>query len=220
MFDFDDRSWAESPEGYRALRELPDDPQTGWDVYALQTAINYAAVLDHELEEDGIFGERTSRGVKRYQKAKRLERDGIAGILTQRRLALDVARDVRSGLPGGLLKGLLEHESSFWLGNYTAQYPDGNRDCGVCQRNTKFTDPEDGFHVPESVQAAAHRIDRKFNEYQDYGYVNEHRAWELAAGSWNAPSWTDVLAQGGALGPLSTVHIERYIAAVTAYVRW
>lgn len=205
---------------YRALAyDRKGKPLRGWDVYALQTAL--AALPDDKVKVDGVFGVKTKRAVRRYQQSNdKLVVDGIAGIGTQRQLALHYARSFRNDLPGGLLKGQIEHESSFMLGNYTAPYANGHRDCGVCQRNTKYTPIEDGFDTPSSIRVLADRVSSKHDLYVSWGVVDDRRAWELAAGSWNAPTWTDKLAKGEYLGPQSTAHIEAYIDAVTVYVRW
>lgn len=203
---------------YRPLREA-EPPQQGWDVYALQTALNGLARLGVELELDGVFGTETAKGVRKFQRKNKLVADGIAGVVTQRALALKYARRFKKDLPGGLLKGQIEHESSFWLGNHSPAREDGSRDNGVCQRNSNYTPAMLAYDVPNSVQALAHQVSAKHADYVAQGNVGERRAWELAAGSWNAPAWTDTLARGGTISPSQLEHIETYIQDVTPYMR-
>lgn len=219
---------------YRSLRLTPNR-QRGWDVYALQTALNDQREPDLVL--DGIFGKKTNRAVREFQeKTGTLTVDGKAGGLTQRALALWIADPIRAfyNLPYGLLDGQLEHESSYWLGNHTPPYSDGKRDIGVAQRNENYIEGgrEDGFHAPLSIKALAKQVSDKHTEYLNLNVVNSQRAWELAAGSWNRPAHTDALARGKtsvivggqtvslAEGSFAREWIEAYIEDCTAYVSW
>lgn len=199
---------------YRPLKQGLE----GWDVYALQTGLNYYG--DLLLLEDGVFGADTHVKVKRFQKNRGLIVDGIAGILTQRAVAMGIATAQRDefNLPVGLLKGQIESESAFILGNHSPQREDNSRDVGVVQRNDHFTDWVDGFHTLRSIEVLSTRIATKYVQYRALGKVSNQRCWELAAGSWNAPAWTDTLARGGTLKPEQLEHIEAYISRVTSYV--
>jgi hypothetical protein len=206
-----------NPAGYkyRGLREGLE----GWDCFALQTALSIPA--------DGIFGPQTHAAVVAAQQRHALEQDGIAGALTQRALALDLVWPVQSqkGSPPGLLRGQIEHESSFWLGNHSPQYPDGNFDVGVCQRNTRYVDYKGGFNAPVSITALGINL-RAY--YDEFAGVADRRRWGLAAGAWNAPAFACYLAnEDGAevpknetLKPSASARqaLEAYIAAVTVYV--
>ena len=217
---------------YRALR-LTDPLQFGWDVYALQTGLNGLRGVYHEaLYEDGWLGVRTAERILDFQVRNSLEEDGIAGVVTQRVVALKLA--AREGavhdIPAGLLKGQLEYESSYWLGNHTAPYGDGSRDCGVAQRNTRYAGIEACFNTAMSVAMLAATLKTKWTAYAKV--ADNRRRWELAAGSWNRPAYTDALANGQTSVLVGGVRIdlspgaperewiERYIREVTAYVRW
>lgn len=191
----------------------------GWDIFALQTALN--GIPGAQINADGFFGKQTAGRVETFQRDRGLATDQIAGIATQQKLCQVIARQFRKGwqLPNGIPYGTLEHESSCWLGNHTAPYPDGERDCGVTQRNTNYSTITDAFDVPDSLFVLCERIRTKHDEYRGMG-VTERRAWELACGSWNAPAWTDTLARGGTLLPDQKAKIEAYIAAVTIYAVW
>lgn len=191
---------------------------TGWDVFALQTALNG---VGDDLVEDGEFGAKTQESVHSFQLHRRLTPvDNIAGVATQLKLAQVLGRKFREGwnLLNGMPYGHIEKESSGWLGNYTAPYDDGSRDFGIVQRNSNFTPMKDGFDAPASLMALCQRIHDKHEEYA--ALVPSRRAWELACGSWNAPAWTDALARGDTIAPANRTKIEAYIDAVTTYVKW
>jgi hypothetical protein len=157
--------------------------------------------------------------VKKFQAARNLTVDGIAGIATQRRLCEVLGRKFRKGwgLPNGVPFGHIEQESGCQIGNHTSVYPNGSRDCGIVQRNSAYTDVQDGFDAPASLMALCERVSENLERYQGMG-VPSRRALELACGSWNAPAWTDRLARGETLSEAQRVHIETYIAKVTKYV--
>lgn len=209
--------FASGPYSYRPLR-LADPMIRGWDAYGLQTALN-AAGADPRLAEDGYLGKATAAEIKDYQVIAGLVADGIAGVVTQRSLALRIAKPLSTahGLPAGLMRGQIEHESSYWLGNYSAEYPNHSRDCGVVQRNTQYTVALDAFNVPKSLEQLAVNTAGYHKKYRDLG-VAEIRAWGLAAGAWNAPAWTTTLAKGGTLRPEQRAQIEAYIADCLVYV--
>lgn len=203
---------SDSAYKYRPLKR----GDSGWDIYALQTALNVFAEPD--IVTDGVFGDRTHQAVTRYQRNRDLVADGIAGIVTQRSLAIGVGNRVKQDvqLPTGLLKGVFEKESGYQLGNHTAKYPNGTWDLGVVQRNTAYHPVEESFDVLESVDYYARRVRAAYERYQD-GLTTQY-AWELAAGSWNAPSWTDRLAVGKTISDSAKEWIDGYIDRVTTYV--
>lgn len=199
---------------YRALKK----GDSGWDVYALQTALDLEA---YPINADGAFGPMTDAAVRAYQDRRGLAMDGVAGVVTQRALALGLIwpEQREKQTPAGLMRGQVEKESSFMLGNHTPRYDDGEYDVGVCQRNTNYATIEDGFNAPASIGVLAKRLRDKYDAYKKLGKVKtERRLWELAAGSWNAPSWTDKLANGGTLTQAQSDHIEAYIDRVTVYM--
>lgn len=187
----------------------------GWDVYALQTLLP-------GLTRDGVFGPRTVGAVRDYQQRQGLLDDAIAGIVTQRSLVLYHVWPLQAALetPPGLLRGLVEKESGFQVGNHTAPYPDGARDLGVVQRNTNFATVKDGFDAIGSLGVLANKVDLSHSIYEGYGKIKDQwRLWGLAAGSWNAPAWTDRLARGGTLTAEQSEHIEAYISRATVYMK-
>lgn len=200
---------------YRPLKQ----GQRGWDVYALQTALADAGFPLGDF--DGIFGPATHRAVCGYQESRALTSDGIAGTVTQRSLALREAWNAQRKykLPSGSMKGQVEAESAFLLGNHSPVYGEGWYDVGVTQRATRYTAIGVGFNSPASLEALAKQVRTNYDLYKSYGKVtNERRLWELAMGSWNAPAWTNTLAKGGTLKPEQKAWIEDYVDRVTVYL--
>lgn len=206
----------------------------GWDVYALQTALNG---IGHTLALDGILGASTDVALRLWQSGRSLAVDGIAGIITQRSLALANGEDVRqrSRLPIKLLMGQIEKESGYQLGNHTGPYRDGSRDLGVAQRNDKQQgiSYDEAFNVWSSLDVLGKTIRIRHDRYlaaplrDGYKRVSNVRAWHLAAGSWNRPAHTAYLAgmrTGDPVTPASEVltsfqrdWIEGYINRVCTY---
>lgn len=212
---------------YRPLKLQPQK-QIGWDIYALQTGL-----FDSHDEQDGIFGKRTEAKVVEFQAEQKLLEDGIAGIVTQRKLCVEFMRPLRVAheLPAGLQRGQIEKESGWQVGNHSIRYRDGTFDCGPAQQNDRYTSLVEAFNIPLSLQAIAKRTAMQFSIYTGLGVASKVRAWELAAGHWNRPAYTDALARGktsvmvgGAMIDLSPgaperLWIEGYIERVTAYMR-
>lgn len=217
---------------YRPLRGRRDDekaagikPMEGWDVYALQMGLRGFGYM---LEPDHILGDKTSQVIWRYQQTHTaLEDDGIAGVVTQRHIGLVIAARYRAEeqLPPGMLKGHLEYESSNILGNHTAPYATGaaagSRDLGCVMCNDRFTSIEVAFDPVIAIGKLAGQVRVNYDKYRAKN-VGRERAWALAAGSWNAPAFTNWLAgirDTSALepGPTARATLEAYIEAVTAY---
>jgi len=198
---------------------------SGWDIYAVQTAVEY---LGYHLPSgaDGVWGNETESAVRRAQADRGLTVDGIAGTVTQKALATAIGIRLASFLPSGLLRGVFTFEGGNLLGNHTSQYPNQTRDFGVCQDNLPDfnEDRMDGFDVPKGItyyanETAAAYV-RYWNDGKNPNVPTKRRAWELAAGHWNRPAWTDKLAKGQPLTQAQSDWIEGYIGRVTTYVAW
>lgn len=201
---------------YRPLKQ----GDKGWDVLALQTAL--AAVRHDPGGADGDFGPRTHEAVRGLQERMGLIVDGIAGVVTHRAAALQMIWPTQRAhrLPPGLMRGQVEYESAFLLGNHGERYGDGWYDVGLTQRSTRYTPIREGFDAPASLEALGKQLRAKYDEYQRLGKVtDERRLWELAAGSWNAPAWADRLARGQSLSESQRAWIEEYIDRATIYLR-
>lgn len=176
---------------YRTL-SLTDPPQQGEDVFALQTALNECGF--DAGEEDGVLGTRTKTAIRTAQYAFHLEIDGKAGGITQRGLAMEIAARVAASMkiPVSAFRGQLELESGYRLGNYSPQRLDRTYDAGVAQRNTRFTDPSEGFDTDSSIRALGDVIRQHFDLFNG---VSIRRRWGLAQGAWNAPAFACYIAR-------------------------
>jgi putative peptidoglycan binding protein len=210
---------------YRSLSRVTP-MQHGEDVYALQIALN--DVISAGLVVDGVLGDKTATAIWHAQEAYGLVMDGKAGADTQRVLAQQilVSTPGEEKLPAGLAFGHIEHESSWRLGNYSVQYPNGSYDAGVVQRNTEHTPPRNGFDPVDSISALIRNTLSYYNRFSNKAVFrgsdhSERRRWALAAGSWNAPAWASYLANSRPWAvPTSAQEqtLETYMREVTTYV--
>lgn len=197
------------------------------DVYALQTALNELGFKAGET--DGLLGTKTDLAIRGAQAQLGLIRDGKAGPLTQRELALDIAERVADteNVPFLAFKGQLQRESGYFLGNYSPLRDDGTYDAGVGQRNTKFTSPSLGFDAQDSIAALGSVVRQYYDRF--VGLKDDRRRWALAQGAWNAPAFACWIAKSeGALkvttnetlkpSPTQRDTFEAYVADVSLYL--
>jgi hypothetical protein len=211
---------------YRTL-QLLNPMLEAEDVYALQIALNECGFGCGVT--DGIFGIQTMWAVKAAQKAHFLTVDGKAGGLTQRALALDLAIDAskRTGVLYSGLRGQLELESGYRLGNYSLLWADRTYDAGIAQRNTQVTSPAQGFDPRLSIDALAEVIRKHYFLFEG---LTLRRRWSLAQGAWNAPAFACYIArEEGATKVTEAMTLKptveqqqiflTYVTNVTAYLR-
>jgi hypothetical protein len=223
---------------YRTL-QLVSPNMRGYDVYALQTALKEMGYDTGGL--DGIFGPASDRAVKLAQNKLSLVVDGKVGGNTQTAIVKRLANRARelNHLPKGLVFGQCMHESSCRLGNYSEARHDGSYDAGVAQRNSNFHDLADAFDVEDSIELLGRHLAAHYMLYD--GVTDLRRRWELASGSWNAPAFTNWIAndEGDAVvpkskpswwpaelvfvgqskpGPLAREKIEAYMKSATAFL--
>jgi hypothetical protein len=177
---------------YRTLA-LTEPVMQGEDVFALQTALNEIGVPCGI--EDGVLGLHTSTAIRNAQAQLGVVVDGKAGGMTQRALAMRVAEGVTDGntMLTLALKGQMEHESGFRLGNYSPLRADNSYDAGVCQRNTQHTPAKSGFTVPDSIEQLAHVVQSHYELFS--GVHDVISRWRFAQGAWNAPAFACYLAR-------------------------
>lgn len=211
---------------YRSLR-LTNPPMRGEDVYALQSALIACGLTVGPL--DGVLGQQTSSAIRQAQVRFNLAAvDGVAGGRTQEALALFALRApaAHHGVPTSGMRGQIEHESSFRLGNYSPLRADGSYDAGVAQRNTAHTPVVEGFNVVDALYALAQNTRKYYNAFEG---LSLRRRWALAQGAWNAPAFACYIAreEGAKLvtismtkqpSPLSRELLEAYIADVSVYL--
>ena len=210
---------------FRTLKlGMPKTPSE--DVYALQRALDELGC--EPGDSDGIFGPMTDGATKKAQTRLGLVVDGQAGALTQRALAMTIADPISASkhVRREVLKGQMEHESSFRLGIYSEARPDGSFDAGVTQRNTQHIPAMQGFDPFLSIMSLA-TVVRK--HYDLFWGLPETRRWTLAQGAWNAPAFACYIAkeegatkvtQGMTRSPsaASRKTFEEYMAKVSKYL--
>jgi peptidoglycan hydrolase-like protein with peptidoglycan-binding domain len=191
-----------------AYRTTLAQDDVGHDVGALQLALNAwgktQAGLGEALVEDGQFGGRTHRRVRTFQRRNGLYVDGIAGPVSQRRLAILLLEPHADNynLPHGLLRGQVELESAYFVGAVNCLVP-GARDIGWTQRRVPDGSPEELYKAAFSASAfgtSAELLRRRKDRY----YADAARAikdhefmWKAAAGSHNWPAAGAQVAAGG-----------------------
>lgn len=184
----------------------------GHSVFALQLNLNL--LRKNKIVEDGDFGLQMEDAVKQYQRTANLVVDGIAGGATQkalgRRLMIPAWRPYN--LPVGLPEGLVESESSWYVGTVNWGVA-GGVDLGWIQDRVTW-----GSGGPESVSedrwrqaysgpyGGAHIGNKLRNRHDTFwgarastykGITTHRRAWELAALWHNYPYGADKLARYG-----------------------
>lgn len=210
-----------NPVGY-VIDNRMQKGHKGWDVRALQRALQERGYALSKYGADGDFGDETKTAVANYQRDRGLYVDGWAGSSTQKQLCLELIAPVELDfqLPTGLARGQVGAESSFFVGNNSEKHPDDEYfDIGVVQLNSKFHSYEEGFDPGLSIRYYGEHTKDYYKKYKAIGKItNPRRLWELAAGAWNAPAWTDRLANGQSLTQTQSDHIEDYINRVTVFL--
>lgn len=183
----------------------------GWDVAALQIGLN--SHRSTKLVVDGVYGKASEAAVRSEQEQHKLTVDGICGQATQTAICLFEANRAEAGhgLPGGMLRGLIEGESGFYFATTTGLYVRNNtRDLGVVQRNTPMGDQaliHSAFAVRTQIDRTAKDLRLKHDEFFGRPGCKTHRAaWENAVLFHNWQSAAYQIAAG-------TFDTWRYIAA-------
>ena len=179
----------------------------GIAVWSLQKAL--IARFSAALVADGAFGSQTEIMVKRYQAARELLADGVAGPVTQRKLVREIvdARDLQEPkVPSHLLYGFAEMEG----GNLLAAVNDsvaGGIDCGSFQRRVYESDYgnnaviERAFNNSYQCDLLADRLVELRGIFiarrgTTSGVLSPNeKAWRLACLNHNYPSGADMLSR-------------------------
>lgn len=202
----------------------------GWDVTALQIALNDAGPYGLKLDAD--FGPKTNTAVLAYQAAHHaLAVDGIAGPGTQQQLCVGVSAVYQTyyKLPPWLLKSLVEMESNYAVAAVHQQA--GSTDFGAFQDNvidSAITTPR--LLRAFSLRALANETASKFREQHDRFITwpgarvssnPQKHAWQSAALYHNDPALAEDRAAGIALSdkPAQWV-IDIGVRGVTTPHQW
>lgn len=169
---------------------------SGWDVEALQIAINGSGLAQH-LSADGSFGPLTEAAVKDLQGIFHITQDGIAGPETQGKICQRAASNAEAGkTPKGLLRGICEGESGNIIPCTTPLYTDGSRDYGPFQahlHNPSQERLEVAYNPNKEAVSVATETRGRFDKYVKT--VGTQSAWECAVLYHNWPAAAEQLAK-------------------------
>lgn len=192
--------WA-LPSGTYTYRPLKEG-LSGYDVWVLQLNLN--AVGSNVLTADGYFGPKTKSGVSAYQLAHGLSPvDGIAGIATETSICLVSANPAQQkySTPSGLIRGIIEGETSFLLPAVSVKYHNGSRDIGALQENLSASDLSteqvvtDSFICKNASDRALSKLrGRKDAYYRFKSTLGNENCWRYAVLYHNWPSAADAYA--------------------------
>jgi hypothetical protein len=179
--------------------------ETGISVWAVQRALNSAGF---NLVLDGRFGNKTELAVKQFQSSAGLPEIGIFGQKTSGAMAETLAAGVGEGiLPYGLLKGIVEGESSSLIASVNWSVP-GGVDCSYVQR--RVYSPYDDAAIQRAFDGKYQmnllkntlkgRHDAFFGQP---GATSHQKAWRLATLNHNYPYGAAKIAEVG-IGGLSS----------------
>lgn len=176
---------------------------TGWDVWALQVALN-SHQKTFPIIEDGIFGKQTKGCVLREQKNHHLSVvDGIIGPATQRAIVKTEtnAAEISNHVPKGLLYGIAEGESGLFFAAVSGPNWNGSYDAGVIQENlspsevTSISNWRRGFDLKWGVTDTAKKIRKQYEIYRPFLSTDKF-AWYCAILYHNWPAAAEKKAKG------------------------
>lgn len=168
----------------------------GWDVYALQVALN-SHQKTFPIVEDGIFGPQTHECVLREQKNHHVTVDGIIGPATQAIIARLEAKRAEGlmGVPTGLLHGLAVGESGLFFACVSGPNWNGSYDAGVIQDNLTASDIDEadkwhrGFDLRYGFETTGRMLASEYKTFRSRPGIQSDRAgWECALGNHNWPA--------------------------------
>ncbi len=173
---------------------------TGWDVVAIQIALNSYAPSPR-LTEDGVFGPITGNAAASLQHELGVTVDGIVGPQTQAALMAARAGQIEvHRTPKGLLKGICFGESGGIVPTTSAFYPDGSRDYGPMQTN--LTKPDEArckqaFSPTDALLEVAEQLMTAYARFRlANASLTPEEAWRLAVLNYNWPAAAQQIAEG------------------------
>jgi hypothetical protein len=185
-----------------------------WAVMALQ--VNLGVTVD------GDFGAATEHAVKAFQAKHGLKSDGVAGVVTQRRIvaAFSATPNAKHGMPSRLMESIAQNESGFWLAAFAPHPSDGGFDLGAFQQSFPTPGTRATYLAALEVIGMAERTAAKLAERYAAFVPRLHdrrRAWELAVLSHNWPTAADNLSRTGHVykDPSRDNHTEAWIVTAS-----
>lgn len=203
----------------------------GWDVLSVQNGLLSCGQSLPRYGADGGYGDETVKAVTAFQIRHKLTADGWAGQRTQEQITLELWWPIQEEFdtPPGLGRGQLMAESSLLTGTHSQARktdpskvplkPDANGnyfDNGCAQMASEYFEYAVAYNPKPALRHYAQHLVDTYRAYKAFGKVtDERRLWELVAGSWNRPAWTERLAKGLTLTQEQSDWIEAYIARTT-----
>lgn len=198
-----------SPGFYRTVFKRK---MVGTDVAAFQLNLDDASGISCVV--DGDFGLETEKAVKEFQTTRNLAADGIAGLVTQQRLCVQLSSAATGefNLPGGFAKSRISNESSFAVACISEARSDGSFDLGANQENMAGkVGNQEAYHHAYSVRASsraagqnARAIHDRISTVVDSRYLEELAngdkekfKWQMAALNHNWPDAAEDIPRYG-----------------------
>lgn len=187
--------------GYRRSFGFED---FGWDVWALQVALN-SHQKTFPITEDGLFGKQTRECVLREQRNHHQDVDGVIGPLTQAAICKTEAKlaEVNESLPLGLLYGISLGESGWQFAAVSGPNWNNSYDGGATQENLTDSQIDEvrwwrqAFDLRWGFADTGHKLRVQFDRYiGDPGAQTAKSAWYAAITYHNWPAAADKMAAG------------------------
>lgn len=169
---------------------------SGWDVWALQVALN-SHQKTFPITEDGVFGPQTEECVLREQGNHHVTKDGIIGPVTQGIICALEAKNAESskGVPVGLVRGLALGESGLYFAAVSGPNWNGSYDGGAIQDNLLETEIDEiakwhrAFDLRYGFLTTAKMLADEYANFRPRPGIQSDRAgWECALGNHNWPA--------------------------------
>lgn len=186
---------------------------SGWDVYAVQRALN-SHQKTFPIVEDGVFGPQTHECVLREQRNHGLLVDGVLGPASQAAICATEAKlaEVKHGIPVGLLRGLALGESGLIFAAVSGPNWNGSYDAGAIQENILVSELgskaawDRAFDLRWGFNDTGAKLRRQYDAYYGRpGCKTAKATWLTALTYHNWPAAAEKMAEG-------TFDTWRYVA--------
>lgn len=168
----------------------------GWDVWALQVALN-SHQKTFPIVEDGVFGPQTEECVKREQGNHHVTKDGIIGPATQGVICAVEAKiaETKHSVPVGLIRGLAQGESGLYFAAVSGPNYNGSYDGGAIQDNLLASEIDEiakwhrAFDLRYGFDTTALKLAEQYAIFRPRpGIQSDKGGWTCALGYHNWPA--------------------------------
>lgn len=173
----------------RGMGKEGDDPRIIYATSAIKRELYFNGFGDDKINLDtSVFGKQTEKAVRQFQRSIGMPRprDAMVGPKTANALfkyQIETAQ-VALGIPDNWLRAQIHWESADDPG---AQFtnPDGSRDRGLIQLNSRNNDNDDQVFDPSwAISFLARFQQAGHTEFKDCDDIDP---WRLAIGRWRTP---------------------------------